>query len=158
MSNHRWSWCAVLALAVAAEAAPPRWRVVRSQPFAAPAARAGTVVRGGGDTAHGPGRPGDALDQVNAARATRGLPPYQRDAGLTQGAMACAQNRASNRIEGHTANDFAFGGGARMTGAGAMEPSWGFQACAMYEPGSRAAGAYTVQGRDGRLYHSLFVR
>src|SRR4051812_16840952 len=43
----------------------------------------------------------EALGEVNAARARRGLPPFARDDSLTQGAAACAQFRASRGIQGH---------------------------------------------------------
>ena len=105
----------------------------------------------------------DALSEVNAARARRGLRPYIADAGLTQAAKDCCEYRAAHRIKGHVTGgmgDFQFlpqGVTASAVGAGALEPSWGFQACAMYES-FRSAGAATVAGSDGLLYHSLFVR
>jgi hypothetical protein len=97
---------------------------------------------------------------VNRARAARGLPPYIRDEGLTQGAISAALARARGLIRGHTANDFAYlppGSSAAAAGCGALEASWGFQSCAMFDR-YRFAGAATVRGRDGRLYHHLFVR
>lgn len=114
------------------------------------------VVRGNFDT-H------DALDEVNAARARRGLRPYLRDAGLTQAAQSAATYRATHRIFGHVSGgmgDFRFlppGSHASAAGCGALEPSWGFRSCAMFESWTYA-GAATVRGADGRLYHHLFVR
>lgn len=71
----------------------------------------------------------DALDEVNAARARKGLPPFQRDATLSAGAENCAQYRAARLIEGHVRGgmgDFQFlpqslwmgtTGGCRGTGS-----------------------------------------
>ena len=103
---------------------------------------------------------GDALEEVNAARAARGLRPFVRDESLTVAARLAASFRAAHRIAGHTDNDFRFlpsGASARAAGCGALEPSWGFRACCVYESWTYA-GAATVRGSDGRLYHHLFVR
>lgn len=102
----------------------------------------------------------DALDQVNAARARRGLRPYIRDENLFRGALSCARARAANLIRGHTQNDFAYlppGTSARAGGAGGLEPSWGFQACTVFD-NYTYAGAAWVRGRDGRMYSQIFVR
>lgn len=105
----------------------------------------------------------DALAEVNAKRASRGLRPYQFDAGLTQAARACAQHRADRLMFGHVMGgmgDFQFvppGTRCDATGCAAYPPSMGFLACAVYD-NYRYAGAATVIGRDGRAYHSLFVR
>lgn len=101
----------------------------------------------------------DALDQVNAQRAARGLPPFARDHGLALGAQAAAAHRASARMFGHTANDFAFlppGARASAAGCAAYPAHYGFMACCTYD---RAiyAGAASVPGPDGRVYHHLFV-
>jgi hypothetical protein len=102
----------------------------------------------------------DALDEVNAARAARGLRPFIKDDDLTAGAINVADFRAARLIAGHTSNDF--GGlpeGCRASAAGcaAWEPSWGWGACCTYE-NYRYAGAAWAMGRDGRRYMHLFVR
>lgn len=77
----------------------------------------------------------DALEEVNAKRRQRGLRPFLRDDGLVAAALNCARVRAANRIRGHTANDFAYlpsGTVAVATGAGALEPSWGFVPSLLY--------------------------
>lgn len=102
----------------------------------------------------------DALAEVNAARARRGLKPFLHDPQLTQAAQQCAQIRASRRIAGHLANDFAYlpaGATARSAGCGAMEPSWGWGTCCTYE-NYTYAGAAWVMGSDGKRYMHLFVR
>lgn len=102
----------------------------------------------------------DALGEVNAARAQRGLRPFIHDPALTRAAEICARLRASHRIAGHTANDFAAlepGVSAAAAGCGALEPSWGFRSCCMWEHWTYA-GAATVVGSDGKMYHHLFVR
>lgn len=102
----------------------------------------------------------DALAEVNAARAKRGLRPFQHDPQLTQAALQCAQIRASRRIAGHLANDFAYlpaGSTARSAGCGAMESSWGWGTCCTYE-NYTYAGAAWVMGSDGKRYMHLFVR
>jgi len=101
-----------------------------------------------------------ALDEVNAARARRGLRPFLHDPQLTLAAQQCAQVRASRRIAGHLANDFAYlppGSTARSAGCGAMEPSWGWGTCCTYE-NYTYAGAAWVMGADGKRYMHLFVR
>ena len=102
----------------------------------------------------------DALEQVNAQRASRGLAPYARDGGLSLAAEQAAQYRAANRLFGHCSNDFAFlppGSSADAAGCAAHPPSYGFLACAVYD-GYQFAGAATVIGSDGLAYHHLFVR
>ena len=102
----------------------------------------------------------DALDEVNAVRAARGLRPYARDEGLTTGAMNAAKFRAERRITGHTANDFAYlpsGSFAPAAGCAAWEPGMGWGACCTYENWTYAGAAYFV-GNDGRRYMHLFVR
>jgi len=102
----------------------------------------------------------DALDEVNAARARRGLRPYLRDEGLTQAARDCAAFRADRRIQGHTASDFNFlpaGANAASAGCAAWEPSWGWGSCCTYDSYTYAGAAW-VMGGDGRRYMSLFVR
>ena len=102
----------------------------------------------------------DALAEVNAARARRGLRPFLHDPLLTHAAQQCAQIRASRRIAGHLPNDFAYvpaGTSARSAGCGAMEPSWGWGTCCTYE-NYTYAGAAWVMGADGKRYMHLFVR
>lgn len=105
----------------------------------------------------------DALDEVNAARARRGLPPFARDPGLTAAAVAAADYRATYRIAGHVSGgmgDFAFlppGCTADAAGCGALEPSWGWGSCCTYES-YQAAGAAVTMGADGKRYMHLFVR
>jgi hypothetical protein len=103
---------------------------------------------------------GEALDEVNATRAARGLRPYVRDASLTSAATACAEFRAARLIAGHTANDFAAlppGAHASAAGCAAWEPGMGWGSCCTYEGYAYAGAAYAI-GRDGRRYMHLFVR
>lgn len=103
--------------------------------------------------------PHDALAQVNAARAARGLRPFVRDEALTRGALNVAKWRADRLIEGHTANDF--GGlprGVRAAAAGCAAwygNDWG--ACCTFENWTHAGAAWCY-GREGRRYMHLFVR
>jgi hypothetical protein len=102
----------------------------------------------------------NALAEVNAARARRGLPAYLPDEGLEQAAQTCALLRAQYLLAGHTANDFAAlpqGTAASAAGCGALEPSWGWGSCCTYD-NYRYAGAAVVTGRDGRRFMHLFVR
>jgi hypothetical protein len=104
--------------------------------------------------------PGDALDEVNAKRMSRGLRPFLRDEGLTQGARACAAFRANHGLFGHTSNDFAFlpaGTYAVSGGCAAYPANFGWMSCCVYENYTYAGAAY-VTGRDGRRYMHLFVR
>jgi hypothetical protein len=103
----------------------------------------------------------EALAEVNALRAAKGLYPYVRDDGLTQGAANVAAFRAQHLMAGHTSNDFGgLPAGATASGAGcaAWEPSWGWGSCCVDDVGPRYAGAAWVMGRDGRRYMHLFVR
>lgn len=102
----------------------------------------------------------DALAEVNAVRAARGLSPFKRDVGLTQAAERCADFRAAQLIQGHTSNDFSFvpvGSVARAAGCAAWTPDCGWGACCTYEHWTYAGAAYSV-GHDGRRYMHLFVR
>jgi hypothetical protein len=102
----------------------------------------------------------DALDEVNAARAARGLRPFVKDDSLTAGAMNVADFRAARLMAGHTGNDFAglpAGGMATSAGCAAWEPSFGWGACCTYDNYTYAGAAFAV-GRDGRRYMQLFVR
>ncbi len=107
-----------------------------------------------------PGEAMDALDEVNAARAARGLRPLLKDEGLTAGAKAAARWRAERLTAGHAPNDFAFlppGSMATSAGCAAAEPSWGWLSCC-YLDNWTYAGAAWVMGSDGRRFMHLFVR
>lgn len=105
----------------------------------------------------------DSLDEVNRARALRGLRPFINDSLLNQGARLCARLRAQQHIHGHLGgnmSDFAcLPQGVEMSaaGAGALTPDWGWGTCCTYE-NYQYAGAAWVMGSDGLRYMSLFVR
>ena len=102
----------------------------------------------------------NALAEVNAARAARGLKPFIKDADLTDGAINVADFRAARLIAGHTSNDFAglpVGCTASAAGCAAWDPSWGWGACCTYDNYTNAGAAWAT-GRDGRRYMQLFVR
>lgn len=102
----------------------------------------------------------DALDEVNAERASRGLRPFIKDPLLTQAALACAKERAARHIHGHLARDFDHlppGGQASAAGCGALEDFWGWGTCCTYDSYTYAGAAW-VRGSDGRRYMHLFVR
>jgi hypothetical protein len=109
----------------------------------------------------GPSRAGtDALTEVNAARAARGLRPFIKDEELTAGAINVADFRAERLMAGHTSNDFAglpAGCTAPAAGCAAWEPSFGWGACCTYDNYTYAGAAWAM-GRDGRRYMHLFVR
>ena len=122
--------------------------VTSSSPVAMPAAEASD------------GFAGDALDEVNAKRAARGLRPFVRDEGLMQAARACAAHRAAYGIFGHSSNDFAFvppGTYASSAGCAAYPASYGWMSCCVYDNYTYGGAAY-VTGRDGKRYMHLFVR
>lgn len=115
-----------------------------------------SIVRGESDF---PGSV-EALDEVNAARAKRGLPPFERDPALTTAARSAAHYRAARGMKGHTPNDFTHvpaGGSASAAGCAAWPPELGWGSCCTYEAWTYAGAAYVV-GQDGRRYMSLFVR
>jgi hypothetical protein len=102
----------------------------------------------------------DALEQVNAARAARGLRPFTYDANLARAAAGCANWRAERLCEGHRPNDYAAllpGATATATGCAAWAPSYGWGSCCSWENYTYAGAAWTM-GRDGRRYMHLFVR
>lgn len=102
----------------------------------------------------------DALHEVNAERAKRGLPALLPDPLLNQAARACAKERARLHIHGHLASDFDYlpsGGKATAAGCGALEPSWGWGTCCTYD-NYTYGGAAWVMGDDGRRYMHIFVR
>lgn len=105
----------------------------------------------------------EALHEVNARRAQKGLRPFIFDPGLTQAALAAAKHRAQHRITGHVGGpggDFAFlppGIDAKAAGCAAWEPSWGWGSCCS-DDNFTYAGAAWAWGSDGRRYMHLFVR
>lgn len=102
----------------------------------------------------------EALDEVNAARAKRGLPAFVRDDALTQAAKAAAIYRAGCLLAGHTANDFAYlpqGAHAEAAGCGALPDDWGWGTCCTFDDW-HVAGAAWARGSDGQRYMHLFVR
>ncbi|HQR08087.1 MAG TPA: CAP domain-containing protein [Gemmatales bacterium] len=103
----------------------------------------------------------DALNEVNAARAQRGLKPFLPDPLLNQAAQACAKQRCARHIDGHLPeSDFKYlpaGASANAAGCGALEPSWGWGTCCTYD-NYTYAGAAWVMGADGKRYMHLFVR
>lgn len=104
--------------------------------------------------------PVDALDTVNALRASRGLRPFIRDDGLTTAARGAAKYRAERRMQGHTNNDFVFlpaGSYANAAGCAGNESYYGFMSCCLYDSQYTYAGAAYVE-HGGRLWCHLFVR
>lgn len=102
----------------------------------------------------------DALDEVNAKRAARGMRPFLRDPLLTLAARNTAVYRARYRLFGHTSNDFAFlpqGATADAAGCAAYTPDYGWMSCAVYDDYQYAGASYEI-GADGRRYMHLFVR
>ena len=102
----------------------------------------------------------DALDEVNAYRAKRGLPPFKHDPQLTIAAKRAAETRAKALWDGHLSNDFAClptGATADAAGCGALEDSFGWGTCCMDDNYSHAGAAW-VRGSDGKRYMHLFVR
>lgn len=104
----------------------------------------------------------DALAEVNAERAKRGLPAFKADPLLAQAAYECAKIRAASHIHGHLDSDHdrlpaGVNRSAIVSGCGALEPSWGWGTCCTYDDYTHA-GAALVMGNDGRRYMHLFVR
>ena len=103
----------------------------------------------------------NALDEVNKARAERGLKPYIHDPLLAKGALECAKQRASRLIHGHLPeSDFTYlpkevNVNGVVGGCAAWES--GFGACAMYD-NYTYCGASWVRGSDGLKYCHIFVR
>lgn len=102
----------------------------------------------------------DALAEVNAERAKRGLAPFQHDPLLTQAAYSCAKERAAKRIHEHV-DDFAhlpagISPNGIVAGCGALEDSWGFRTCC-WDENYTYAGAAWVRGSDNLRYMHLFV-
>jgi hypothetical protein len=102
----------------------------------------------------------DALDEVNARRAAKGLRPFLKDEGLTQAAYSAASYRAARLITGHDPNgDFRHvptGSFANYGGCAAWHGTdWG--SCCSDEDHTYAGAAW-VRGADNRRYMHLFVR
>lgn len=101
-----------------------------------------------------------ALDEVNAARAARGLKPFIYDEGLARAAAGCAEWRAARLCEGHTPNDFAAvprGYSARVAGCAAWPAHMGWGSCDTFA-NHTYCGAAWVMGRDNRRYMHAFYR
>lgn len=101
----------------------------------------------------------DALDEVNARRAARRLPPFKRCDCLTVAAKRCADYRAEHRIAGHTRNDFAYlpeGCHAEAAGCAGWRPGDGWGACCTYERWEYAGAAWAM-GKNGVRYMHLYV-
>lgn len=153
-----------LVMLVDVQAGPPRRYRNRTQPqvvqyqqpttivSATPAPVASTKSLTGSD---------DALDEVNAERAKRGLRPFINDPLLNKAAQAAARQRAARHIHGHLPeSDFSYlpdGGRASSAGCGALEPSWGWGTCCTYDSYTYCGAAW-VMGDDGRRYMHVFVR
>lgn len=105
----------------------------------------------------------DALAEVNAKRAARGLRSLLPDPGLTQAARACAAFRAEHGLFGHIsggAGDFQFlppGARADSAGCAAYPDSFGWMSCCVYEQATYGGAAW-VRGADGKRYMHLFIR
>ena len=103
----------------------------------------------------------EALGEVNAKRAARGLRPLIMDPNLTIAAQRTAAFRARNLLFGHTSNDFSFvpaGVSASSAGCAAYPESYGWLSCCTYESNYTYGGAAWALGRDGKRYMHLFVR
>lgn len=105
----------------------------------------------------------DALAEVNAKRATRGMRPYEYDEGLTIAARGAAKYRAERHIFGHVSGgmgDFQFlprGSTAASAGCAAYPAHMGWLSCDIWES-NRYAGAAWWPGSDGKRYMHIFVR
>lgn len=101
----------------------------------------------------------EALDEVNAWRAARGLPAFIYDEGLTKAAASCALARAQALRFGHTDNDFAsLPAGVQADAFGcAAYAGTGWLSCCMEDSYSHAGAAFVV-GADGKRYMHLAVR
>jgi len=101
----------------------------------------------------------NAIDEVNARRASKGLRPYTSDPTLAKAALECARYRATHLIRGHT-DDFSFvpaGYPHGPAGCACWEPGTGWGSCCSDENWTYAGAAWAM-GRDGMRYMSLFVR
>lgn len=111
-------------------------------------------------TVSGSGEYVEALAEVNAKRAARGLRPLIPDPLLTEGAGRVAAFRAARGIDGHSPNDFSFlppGANASSAGCAAWPAHMGWGSCCIYD-NATYGGAAWVMGRDGRRFMHLFLR
>lgn len=95
----------------------------------------------------------DALTQLNARRASLGLPPFSRDPILQARAEQNVQIRASRGITGH------LGSGPRCRGVGwNSRRSNGalFSTCYATMPGTTSVGAAWMSGPRGEYYALTF--
>ncbi len=105
----------------------------------------------------------DALDEVNAERAKRGLRPYLNDPLLNKGAYSCAKYRAERLISGHCPNglgDFEFlPPEVNVNGVVGGCAAWreGFGACGLYG-NYTYCGAAWKRGADGLKYCHVFLK
>lgn len=105
----------------------------------------------------------NALAEVNAERAKRGLPAYINDPLLSKAALDAAAFRAANLIDGHVGGnrgDFAFlpsGAVSNTAGCGALEPSWGWGACGTFDNYTHCGAAW-VMGSNGKRFMHAFYR
>lgn len=103
-----------------------------------------------------------ALDEVNAARAKRGLRALILDPLLSRAAYKAAQLRSERGIHGHLPEGdmtcLPSGAAADAAGCAALDSSWGWQSCCWDDPQYTHAGAAWVMGNDGRRYMHIFVR
>lgn len=106
----------------------------------------------------------EALGEVNAKRAARGLRPFIFDPNLTVAAQRAATYRAQHQLFGHLIGgmgDFGFlppGTSAASAGCAAYPASYGWLSCCTYESKCTYAGAAWAMGSDGKRYMHLFVR
>lgn len=105
----------------------------------------------------------DAMAEVNAKRASKGLPPLRKDSLLCQAALLVSKQRAARGIHGHLPeSDFTYvhqvNGSASVGGCGALEDSWGWETCAYDSPQYSVGGAAWVRGSDGLRYMTFFGR
>jgi len=104
----------------------------------------------------------DAMDEVNAKRAMKGLPPLRKDPLLSKAALACAKQRAARNIHGHLPeSDFSYlpsGASATVGGCGALDDSWGWETCAYDSLQYTIGGAAWVRGPGGLRFMHFFAR
>ena len=120
----------------------------------------------------------DALHEVNAARAERGLPPYINDPVLAASAKAAAEYRAKYRRPGHLHvfiggveyNDFSFLPAGyqwygpddwSMIDSGCEHPDYpprDWAACCTHDTEYTHAGAAFAYDANGRRYNHIFAR
>lgn len=103
----------------------------------------------------------DAMADLNARRASYGLPPMRTDPQLLQAAMNAASCRASLRCAGHLLNDYDAlpqgvpGYPSCVSGCGVYDGM--FLSCGS-DDRRQLAGAAKALGSDGRWYCHLFVK